>query len=78
MNPLKAGQGNRTYLIGAIMLLNMIYTLVTGDTGPTFDDPGAVAGADSVLGGAIGAGLMTVRSAIAEIQKRLDLVIPKP
>ena len=78
MNPLKAGKGSRTYLIGAIMLLNMIYTLVTGDTGPTFDDPGATAGADSVLGGVIGAGLMTVRSAISEIQKRLDLMIPKP
>lgn len=75
MNPVKAAEGYRTYIIGAIMVLNALYTLFTGDVVPTFDHPVTPGGTDVLVGGGLGAGLMTLRAAVFEIGKRLDTVV---
>lgn len=62
-------KGLKTYLVGGILLLNVIYTLIAGEAAPTFDDP---TGTDVLLEGSLGAGFMTIRAAISTMNQRLE------
>jgi hypothetical protein len=62
-------QGKKTYIFAALLVLNALYTLLTGEQAPTFEDPSAVGG---TVGGLLGGGLASLRAGLTGAVDRLE------
>ncbi len=60
--------GKKTYVVGAIMVLQGLYTLATGEL-PTYANP-APGDALELIG--IGSGFMASRAGVAKLQSAVD------
>ena len=63
--------GKKTYIVGAMMVLNGIYALVVGEV-PTYGNPDPVSANDAWNMIGIGSGFMTGRAGVQKLQTAVE------